>query len=415
MTPLLQSPFVKNIVNYAAALFRDPPPPPPPTPKLSDWYNSLELKPFSHFPEGGVPQLFTFEHFKLPPVLECDNLMIYNGVRAPGGMAIYIEHIVFYGSKEAFRMLGTYFIAAALRIKYDTAILLKCTNTDLSPVGGIKIGMPEQSKFEKTMKLAPCVLTQWSWTPYIPADRPEQWGKEFSPLSDYPVDHLPLVRLGSPEQIYSEHHRPRSKSDIIVHVKGTLPSLFWLGNGLLNFALEDNPCHTVSLLNYSGHNCLASGSAELRFVSPGGADVHPEVQAWLESQRPIVTSAEPEPETTITAEPAHLTAEALSEASATETSAATPVEPEIVPPEAAPEPVVSAPVETISEAPIAETTAPTNSEPIETTMATPSTDSVSETTAPTAENSATETLATEQTPSTQPQAEATPTTVAATS
>lgn len=257
--------------------------PEPVTPLLKDWYAALPKHPSSSTTD--VPITFTHEELKIPSLLNCDNLIIYNGIRSPGGTALHIEHIVIYGGKAAFRMLGMYLIAAALRIKYDEPVRIECTNKELSPCRGLKIGMPKQSKLEKSLQLAPGILTQWSWTPAIPESRSEHWVREQDD-SNFPSDHLPWLRLGSLAEVYSEHHRPRSDQAIITHLTGTLPSLCWLARGLLNFALDDNPCHTWSLLNYGGHSSLTSGSAELRFVSPGGSDIPPSIASWLENQRP---------------------------------------------------------------------------------------------------------------------------------
>jgi hypothetical protein len=261
------------------------PQPPPSLPSLKHWYEQLETKPYSTHPSELKPITFFYEKLSLPPVLESEELVIFNGVRSPGSKALHIEQIVFYGSKSAFRMLGLYLIAAALRIHHTKTVQLNCTNKEVSPCRGLKIGKAIQSKLEKDVGLAPGILTEWSWTPSIPEGNLTQWVRELD-HDGFPKDHLPSLRLGSEETIYDEQHRPRSDQAIFVHLKGTLISLCWLGRGLLNFALEDHPCHTWSLLNYGGHNSLAPESAEIRFVTAEGADIPSDVAKWLAHQMP---------------------------------------------------------------------------------------------------------------------------------
>ncbi|MES2207999.1 MAG: hypothetical protein V4525_14530 [Pseudomonadota bacterium] len=316
----------------------------PKLPQLRDWYNALAQKPFSTLTESDQAMTFSYEALKIPPVLETNDLIIYNGVRAPGETALHIEHITLYGGKTTFRMVGLYLIAAGLRIKYDDPVLLECNNKELSPCRGLKITLPKQSKLESTMGLAPAILTQFSWKPQLPADKPEEWVKELDD-KNFPTDHLPWLRLGSNKEIYNEIHRPRSDEPIILHIHGTLTALCWLGRALLNFSLDDNPCHTLSLLNYGGYSSLAPGSAELRCVAPGGKNIPAQLVSWLAAQGSPATpspaepapvaepAAEPTPPPPATAAPAAESSPAVSDAGAA-IPAATPAAPP--PPETSP-------------------------------------------------------------------------------
>ena len=276
----------------------------PKLPQLTDWYNALAQKPFSTLTESDQAMTFSYEDLKIPPVLESNDLIIYNGVRAPGETALHIEHITLYGGKITFRKVGLYLIAAGLRIKYDDPVLLECNNKELSPCRGLKITLPKQSKLESTMGLAPAILTQFTWKPQLPADKPEEWVKELDD-KNFPTDHLPWLRLGSNKEIYNEIHRPRSDEPIILHIHGTLTALCWLGRALLNFSLDDNPCHTLSLLNYGGYSSLAPGSAELRCVAPGGKNIPTQLVSWLATQGSPAAppTAEPPPVIEPTADP----------------------------------------------------------------------------------------------------------------
>ena len=233
---------------------------------LLDWAASLPLA----VPDRADPKpkrlRVTRETLGCGPELRTDHVRGLPSARSTDGSAISIEHVVLTAERPAYRALGLALFGYALsEQRAPLRIHLRWVPGEIEQV----VVHPSQpSSLELGLGFHQAVR-EIHYRPRLPESLPNYTTTE-QDREDYPREHLPYCRLGSPAADGCGVVRPGEP--VCLHCRGTGPSLVWLGKFLLDLALEDNPCRLAYLYNYLPAESLAPGSAELRLVVANPAD-----------------------------------------------------------------------------------------------------------------------------------------------
>jgi hypothetical protein len=201
---------------------------------------------------------FVAESFTLPEVLQTEHFRAKSFHRESG--AVTVEGAVLTAERETYRALGFVFLAYALGPQTGP-FRLHLSNAASDELTQIVLWPGQFSHVESKLGFRQRV-SEIHYRASLPEGNPNYTTHEQDD-ADYPREHLPYCRLGSPEVeggglILKDH-------PVALHFQGTAPSLVWFGKYLLNLALADNNCRLAYLYNF-GMESLGHGSAELRIT-----------------------------------------------------------------------------------------------------------------------------------------------------